>query len=71
MRKNLVFSRVLRKSAKGKTVEKNRAKIVGPIIHCSPDLTKPIVMSKNDVIKKPPLCKGRWVAKQLGGVVNG
>jgi len=28
-------------------------------------------MSKNDEIKKPPLCKGRWVAKQLGGVVNG
>jgi len=27
-------------------------------------------MSKNDEIKKPPLCKGRWVAKQLGGVVN-
>jgi hypothetical protein len=32
-------------------------------------------MLSNDVekneIKKPPLCKGRWVAKQLGGVVNG
>ena len=25
-------------------------------------------MSNFGEIKKPPLCKGRWVAKQLGGV---
>ena len=40
MRENPVFSRVLMKSDKEKTVEKIKGKIVGPIIHCSPVLTR-------------------------------
>ena len=40
MRENPVFSRVLMDFIQGKSVEKIRGKIVGPKIHCSPDLTR-------------------------------
>ena len=46
-RENIVFSRVLMNFVQEKTVKKIKGKIVGPIIHCSPVLTRTLSKDAN------------------------